>query len=557
MMRALAGMLLLTAVAAFSVACASEETELDRALATINTEDLIEHIKVLASDEYEGRLPSSAGEEKTIAYLIEQFEKLGLEPGNGDSWTQEVPLVSITADPDITLTVARTEGRRTVQLAFDYGDEIMVWTKRVVDAVEVMNSEMVFVGYGIVAPEYGWDDYAGLDVTGKTVVMLVNDPGFATKDPELFTGNAMTYYGRWTYKYEEAARQGAAAALIVHETEPAAYGWQTVEGSWSGPQFSMVAEDNGLSRVAVEGWMTLETAREIFELAELDYDELKLKAKERGVEAVPMGLSASTAVQNTIEYSTSNNVLAMIPGSERPDEFFIYTSHWDHLGKDESLEGDQIYNGALDNATGTASLFALAKAFKSLDTPPARSILLIAVTAEEQGLLGSAYYGENPVYPLDKTAAAINIDGLNVYGPMNDIVVVGYGASELDDYLAAAAESQGRVLVPDPDAEKGYYYRSDHFPLARQGVPALYTDTGDDHVENGPEWTRQQKDAYTSTHYHMPSDEYSESWDLRGAVDDIRLWFTVGYTIANEASFPNWREGSEFKAIRDSYMGTH
>jgi Zn-dependent M28 family amino/carboxypeptidase len=550
-------LLLALAAAVVMAACAAEDPQLENALATINTGDLVEHIKVLSSDEYEGRLPSSAGEELTIAYLVEQFEKLGLQPGNGDSWTQDVPLVSITASPDAQLTVARTDGRRTTQLAFDYGDDIVVWTTRVVEAVEVMNSEMVFVGYGIVAPEYGWDDYAGLDVEGKTVVILVNDPGFATKDPELFTGNAMTYYGRWTYKYEEAARQGAAAALIVHETEPAAYGWNTVEGSWVGPQFSMVAEDNNMSRVAVEGWLTLETAREIFQLGELDYDELKAAALQRDFEAVPMGLSAYTGVQNTIERSMSKNVLAMIPGSVRPDELFIYTSHWDHLGRDESLEGDQIYNGALDNATGTASLLSLAKAFKSLDTPPERSILFVAVTAEEQGLLGSAYYGENPTYPLDKTAAAINIDGLNIYGPMNDIVVIGYGASELDDYLAAAAESQDRVLVPDTDAEKGYYYRSDHFSLAKQGVPALYTGTGDDHVEHGPEWTRKEKDAWTAQHYHRPSDEFSEAWDLTGAVDDIKLWFIIGYTIANESTFPNWSEGSEFKAIRDAYMGTH
>jgi len=558
MIRTISGKLLLALTAAFiGAACAGEDPQLEKALATINTDDLLEHIKVLGSDEYEGRLPSSAGEEKTIAYLVQQFEKLGLEPGNGDSWTQEVPLVSIAARPDARLSVTRTEGRRTTQLDFEYGDDIVVWTTRVVDATEAMNSEMVFVGYGIVAPEYGWDDYAGLDVEGKTVVILVNDPGFATKDPELFTGNAMTYYGRWTYKYEEAARQGAAAALIVHETEPAAYGWNTVEGSWTGPQFSMVSEDNNMSRVAIEGWLTLETAREIFELAELDYDELKTASMQRGFESVPMGLGAYTAVQNTIERSMSNNFLAMIPGSERPDEFVIYTSHWDHLGRDESLEGDQIYNGALDNATGTSSLLSLAKAFKSLDTPPERSILFIAVTAEEQGLLGSAYYGENPAHPLDKTAAAINIDGLNIYGPMNDIVVVGFGASDLDDYLAAAAKSQGRVLVPDPDAEKGYYYRSDHFSLAKQGVPALYTDTGDDHVEHGPEWTRKQKDEFTATHYHMPSDEYREEWDLTGALDDIKLWFLVGYTIANESSFPNWKEGSEFKAIRDGYMGTH
>ena len=558
MIRRMPGKLMLAVIAAgIAVACATSDGQLDKALSSITTEDLVKHVKVMGSDEFEGRLPSSAGEEKTIAYLIEQFEKLGLQPGNGDSWVQEVPLVSITADPNVVLNVARRDGRRTTSLDFGYGDEIMAWTTRVVDAVDVMNSEMIFVGYGIVAPEYGWNDYEGLDVEGKTVVILVNDPGFATKDPALFTGNAMTYYGRWTYKYEEAARQGAAAAFIVHETEPAAYGWNTVEGSWSGPQFSMVADDDNMSRVAVEGWLTLETTREIFELAGQDYDELKALATQADFEAVPMSLNASIAVNNTIEHSTSNNVLALLPGSERADEYVIYTSHWDHLGRDTNLEGDQIYNGALDNATGIASLFSLAKAFQTLDAPPARSIVFIAVTAEEQGLLGSAYYGENPIFPLEKTAAAINIDGLNIYGPMKDIVVVGYGASELDDYLAAAAETQDRVLVPDPDAAKGYYYRSDHFSLAKQGVPALYTDTGDDHLEHGAEWTRKQKDEYTATHYHMPSDEYREEWDLRGAVDDIHLWFMVGYAIANESSFPNWSEGSEFKAKRDEMMGTY
>jgi Zn-dependent M28 family amino/carboxypeptidase len=340
----------------------------------------------------------------------------------------------------------------------------------------------------------------------------------------------------------------------VHETEPAAYGWDVVEGSWSGPQFSMVAEDNNMSRVAVEGWLTLETAGGIFELAEEDFEALKAQALQPDFKAVPLGVNASISIKNRIEQSTSNNVLALLPGSERADEYVIYMSHWDHLGRDPNLEGDQIYNGALDNASGTASLISLAKAFKSLETPPKRSIIFMSVTAEEQGLLGSAYYGENPVYPLEKTVAAINIDGLNIYGRMNDIVIVGYGASELDDYLARAAEMQGRRVVPDPDAEKGYYYRSDHFSLAKHGVPALYTDTGDDNVEHGTEWTREKKDEYTAKHYHAPSDEYSDEWDLSGAVDDIQLWFLVGYWVANESTFPQWSEGSEFKARRDAMM---
>ena len=554
MKRIAVRLLLLGVIAAPTVftACASDhDADLDEALATISVDDLKQHTKVLASDEFEGRLPSTPGEQKTVEYLKGQYEKLGLQPGNDGSWVQDVPLVSLTADPNMSLSI---RGSRRAQ-DYSYGDDFVAWTERVVDSVDLDDSELVFVGFGIVAPEYGWNDYAGLDVEGKTVVILVNDPGFYSEDPEMFTGRAMTYYGRWTYKYEEAARQGAAGAIIVHEAAPAAYPWQTVEGSWTGPQFSMVAEDNNMSRVKVEGWIQLEVARDIFRMAGLDYDELKQQAMSPDFKAVPMGVSASVTINNTVERSTSHNVLALLPGTDRADEYIIYMAHWDHLGRDPNLEGDQIFNGALDNASGTASLISLAKAFTALETRPERSILFLSVTAEEQGLLGSAYYGENPVYPLEKTVAAINIDGLNIYGPMKDIVVIGYGNSELDDYLIAAAESQGRVVRPDPEAEKGYFYRSDHFSLAKQGVPALYTDTGDDQVEHGVEWTRQKKDEWTATHYHRPSDEYSDDWDLRGAVDDIKLWFIVGYRLANESAFPQWREGSEFKAKRDEMMG--
>ncbi len=554
MRRMKSGLLLLTSIGALVGvgACAPEsDADLNAALATISVDDLKQHTKVLASDEFEGRRPSTTGEEKTIEYLTGEFEKLGLQPGNGTSWVQEVPLVSITADPSMSLSIRH---RGTIK-QYAYGGDFVAWTSRVVDSVDLEDSELVFVGFGIVAPEYGWNDYAGIDVAGKTVVILVNDPGYYSQDPEVFTGRAMTYYGRWTYKYEEAARQGAAAAIIVHETEPGAYPWQTVEGSWTGPQFSMLAADDNMSRVKVEGWIQLAVAREIFQMAGLDYDELKQQAMSAGFDAVPMGVNASLAISNTVERSSSRNFLAVLPGTDRAEEYIIYMAHWDHFGRDPSLEGDQIFNGALDNATGTASLISLAKAFTALETPPRRSILFMAVTAEEQGLLGSAYYGENPVYPLEKTVAAINIDGLNVYGPMKDVVVIGYGNSELDDYLMAAAETQGRAVRPDPQAEKGYFYRSDHFSLAKQGVPSLYTDTGDDHVEHGVEWTQQKKDEWTATHYHRPSDEYSDEWDLRGAVDDVKLWFVVGYRLANEATFPNWREGNEFKAKRDEMMG--
>ncbi len=527
-----------------------DEAALENALATITEEDLRQDIQVLASDAFEGRGPASPGEDSTVAFLVRKFEALGLEPGVGDSWVQPVPLVSITADPDMTLRVAGAGG----ELAFTYGPDFIAWTPRVVESVDLEDSELVFVGYGIVAPEFGWNDYEGLDVAGKTVVMLVNDPGYATEDPELFRGRTMTYYGRWTYKYEEAARQGAAAVLLVHETGPAGYPWEVVRSSWSGPQFDLVSEDDNMSRVAVEAWIGVETARTIFSRAGMDYDAMKARAATREFEPVPMGLEASLSIRNTIRRSTSQNVLARLPGTERPEEVVIYLAHWDHFGRDPSLEGDQIYNGALDNASGTAALLEVAEAFASMDPGPARSVVFLATTAEEQGLLGSAYYATDPVYPLEKTVAAINIDGLNIWGPMRDIVVVGLGNSELDDYLTEAARTQDRVVKPDAEPEKGFFYRSDHFPLAKQGVPALYTDAGNDHVEYGEEWTLARKEEWTNTHYHKPSDEYDPAWDLSGAVDDLRLLVRVGARLAYGDEFPRWREGTEFKAKRDSMM---
>jgi Zn-dependent M28 family amino/carboxypeptidase len=529
----------------------SSDRAVDAAMGYLDADGLSTRIQTLASDEFEGRGPASEGERVTIAYLRESFEELGLEPGNGDSFFQEVPLVAITADPAMTLSVTGDDG--TTELA--YHTDFMAWTKRVIDRVELQDSEMLFVGYGVVAPEYGWNDYEGVDASGKTVVMLVNDPGFATEDPDLFHGRSMTYYGRWTYKYEEAARQGAAGVLIVHETEPAGYPWDVVTGSWSGAQFGLVTEDANLSRAAVEGWITLDTGRDLFARAGLDYDELKAQAASADFEAVEMPLTASLTIENQVERSTSNNVLAVSPGSERPDEFVVYMAHWDHLGRDETLESDQIYNGALDNATGTAGLLELAEAFASMSPAPARSILFLAVAAEEQGLLGSAYYATNPVKPLDKTVAAINMDGLNIWGPMRDITVVGWGNSELDDYVEEEAGRQDRVVRPDPEPQKGFFYRSDHFSFAKQGVPALYTDAGIDHIEHGEAWGREQRERYTAERYHKPSDEFDPSWDLTGAIDDLRLMFRIGYRLSAESVWPNWREGNEFRARRDETMG--
>ncbi|UCH09433.1 MAG: M28 family peptidase [Fidelibacterota bacterium] len=530
--------------------CSSGESIAER---TITAEDLVEAIKVLASDEFEGRGPASRGEELTVEYLAEGFQELGLEPGNGDSYFQEVPMVELTPDPGAGLVIWGEQS--TTRLI--YRREYVVWTKRVIRQVALERSDLIFVGYGTVAPEYEWDDYRGLDVRGKTVVMLVNDPGYATKDSSLFNGHAMTYYGRWTYKFEEAARQGAGGAIIIHETEPAGYPWGVVRSSWTGPQFDLATEDNNLSRCAVEGWFTEEVARDLFRRSGHDFEDLKQQAASRGFRPLSLNVGISVTVANTIRRSTSRNVLALLPGRKRADEVLIYTAHWDHLGMDPNLRGDKIYNGALDNATGTAGLLELAEAFTELRKPPERSILFLAVTAEEQGLLGSAYYATHPIYPLANTVAVMNMDGMNIYGRMKDVTIIGYGNSELDDYAIRAARKQHRVVRPDPEVEKGYFYRSDHFSFAKEGVPALYLDSGIDHVIHGEAWTREQTEIYTAERYHKPSDEYDPEWDLSGAVEDLRLLFMIGTRLSNTSDFPNWSEGNEFRAARDAMMQAH
>jgi len=532
----------------FFFGCAKKEHDLKAALASITVESFSKNTEILSSDKFEGRAPASKGEELTVNFMKDKFEKLGLKPGNGESFFQEVPMVEINSVPIENLTIEDSNGQK--QYAF--GDEFTAVTLRVADEVSLEDSEMVFVGYGVIAPEYDWNDYEGIDVKGKTVVMLVNDPGFATEDPEFFMGRAMTYYGRWTYKYEEAARQGASGAFIIHETEPAAYGWGVVKNGWTGPQFNLISEDKNLSRCAAEGWLTLDVSKEILGKAGQSLEDLKAKATERGFKAIPLGLKASLKMKNSIRESTSRNVIAVLPGSDRADEYIFYMAHWDHFGIDTSLEGDQIYNGALDNATGTVGLIELAKAFQSLGSPPRRSIAFLAVTGEEQGLLGSLYYATHPIFPTSKTVAGINMDALNIYGPMKDITVVGLGKSELDDYLREAATEQGRRVVPNPTPEKGSFYRSDHFSFAKQGIPALYAGTGNDHVEHGEEWTRKQKEKYSAEKYHKVTDEFDPNWDLSGAIDDLRLLFKVGYRLSMEDTFPNWNEGTEFKAKRDA-----
>ena len=507
------------------------------------------HIELLASDEFGGRAPASPGEELTVNYLIENFKSLGLEPANGDSYTQAVPLawVELTNTPPLLIT-----GDDGLKLELSYPAEQVIWTRQQVAETSIEDSELVFVGYGIVAPENDWDDYAGVDVTGKTVVILVNDPGYATQDPDLFNGNTMTYYGRWDYKFDEANRQGAAGAIIIHDLLPAAYPWSTVENSWTGRQFDLERPDQGASLLKMEGWIRRDNATAVLAAAGLDLDELYTRALEPDFSAIPLGLKASASLVNQTEAVPSQNVAAMLRGSEAPDEVFIYMAHWDHLGTDPNLEGDQIYNGALDNASGTAALLEIAKAFAALPQAPRRSILFLALTAEEQGLLGSLYYASQPLHPLVDTVGGLNMDGMNNFGATRDITVIGLGMSDLDDYLTAAATAQERVVNGDREAEKGYYYRSDHFELAKEGVPMLYPAGGYDDRERGLSYGMEKADEYTNDHYHRVSDEYDLSWDVSGAMEDMNMYFKTGLEVANSEAWPNWKEGTEFKARRDA-----
>jgi Zn-dependent M28 family amino/carboxypeptidase len=508
-----------------------------------------EAISTLASDEFEGRKPGQPGETKTLEWLEAEYRRIGLQPGNAGSFRQEVPLVEITASPSAVLEVQGRDG----SARFAYGDDMVVWTKRVVPESRLEVSDLVFVGYGIVAPEVGWNDYAGLDMRGKTAVILVNDPDFEGGEP-LFRGPAMTYYGRWTYKYEEAARQGAAGALLVHETLPAAYGWDTVRNSWTGPQLDAESADGNARRPAIEGWLTLDATRRLLALGGRDFDRLKAAARTRGFRPVPLEATATVGVRNAVRRARSANLVGVIPGSRHPDEYVIYMGHWDHLGRAMSFAGaggDSIFNGAVDNATGIAGILEIAKAFQAAGRPPERTVAFLAVTAEESGLLGSLYYGRNPLFPLARTAAVINIDALPPYGRTHDIEVIGYGASELEDYLREFAAEQGRVLRPDQQPEKGFFYRSDHFELAKQGVPALYVKTGMDSRTLPPGALRTMNDDYIANRYHKPGDHYDPAWDVAGSIEDLQLLYRVGNRVANERRWPGWYPASEFRAIRE------
>jgi Zn-dependent M28 family amino/carboxypeptidase len=524
----------------------------------VDPQAILERTKVMSADEFEGRAPGTKGEALTVTYLEDEFKKLGLKPGNTDgSYIQNVPLVGITATNTRPLVVARGNAKQT----FKWGDDVVAWSKHVADTASILNSDLVFAGYGVTAPEYNWDDFKGVDVKGKTIVVFVNDPQIpdasdpSKLDPKMFNGNAMTYYGRWTYKFEEAARRGAAGALIVHETGPAGYPFSVVQGNLQ-EKFDLVTPDKNMGRASIEGWVTLDAAKKIFEMAGQNFDALKKQALSRDFKPVPLELKASLAIRNTMRTLDSRNVVAKLEGSDPTlkDEYVVYTAHWDHLGVGAPVNGDKIYNGALDNASGVAQLLEIAKGFTQVTPAPKRSILFLMVTAEEQGLLGSQYYSVTPIYPLAKTAANINIDGINQWGRTRDITVIGMGASDLDDYLRDAATEQGRTLRPDPEAEKGFYYRSDHFNFAKQGVPALYIDTGVEFVGKPAEYSQQKRDEYTSVDYHAPSDEVKPDWDLTGAAEDAQLMLAVGYRVANAAKMPEWKPGNEFKAKRDEML---
>ena len=537
---------------------AGRDAGTEAALAGVSGEEILSHIKVLASDEFEGRAPGSRGEELTVRYITEQFRKMGLKPGNPDgTYVQAVPLVGQTASPSAHFDA----GGKRIELKSP--DDYVAVTRRVVPEVSVEDSDVVFVGYGVVAPEYNWDDFKGVDVRGKTVVMLINDPPVADPadpsklDERTFKGRAMTYYGRWTYKYETAAEKGAAACVIVHETGPAGYPYTTVVSGWGGENFDIEAADKNMGRAAVEAWITLDRAKELFAAAGQDFDKLKAEAARREFRPVALDARASFRLSVKSRRVSSRNVVARLEGSDPKlkNEYVVYSAHWDAFGRDETLKGDQIRNGALDNSSGVAEMLEIARAFKRLPKAPKRSIIFLAVTAEESGLLGAKFYAQNPLYPLERTLADINMDMMNLWGRTKSVVSIGYGNTTLEDLLAEAAAAQGKTVKPDPEPEKGFFYRSDHLEFVKRGVPALtFLHSGADYVGKPADYSPRKRREYTERDYHKPSDEVKADWDTAGAVDDVRLLFQVGLRVAEGEKYPEWKPGTEFKARREEML---
>ncbi len=554
--------LLSLAVASFIAACSSggaaDATGSAPAVASaaqaITSDGLLGHIKDLSADSMEGRAPGTPGEVKAVAYMQGQFKALGLKPGNPDgTYIQNVELIGYLSHPTASFDAG---GKK---IALKYPDDFIANSRHNRTETKIDNSDVVFVGYGVVAPEYGWDDYKGVDVKGKTIVMLVNDPPVTLAsdstqlDTAMFKGKAMTYYGRWTYKYEIATQKGAAAAIIIHETGPAGYPYGVVRGSNSAEQFDVPSPD-AEKRVPVEGWITLDKAKELFAAAGKNFDALVASAAHKDFKAVELGAKANFDVKITARTIQSHNIVGKIDGTTRKDEYVVYTAHWDHLGRDNSLKGDQIYNGAIDNASGSSAILEIARAFTKLPTPPERSILFLSVTAEEKGLVGSKFYATHPLYPLNKTVANINIDGVNQWGKTSDFTVIGLGNSTLDDVLVGILKNDNRTVRPDAEPEKGYYFRSDHFEFAKQGVPALDTDSGIEYIGKPADYGMKKRDEYTNNDYHKPSDEVKPDWDLSGAVQDMQTLFRVGYVVAQTEAAPTWKMGTEFKAKSDAMM---
>ena len=555
-----AGMLLASGCAIGPDATGRAADPVQAALAAVSDVSLLAHIKRLASDEFEGRSPGTRGEEITTTYIAEQFVKLGLKPGNPDgSFFQKVPLVGTLSKPAFSYTV----GGKSVTLKST--EDFVAWSPRLNSNISIKQSEMIFVGYGVVAPEYGWDDYKGMDLRGKTIVMLINDPAIpdpndpSKLDPAMFQGSAMTYYGRWTYKYEIAAKLGAAAAIIVHETKPASYPYEVVRNSWGRENFAVKMEGIHPDFPAVPGWIQEERARELFRASGLDFQTLKIAALSKNFRPVKLGAFADFEVKNTWQDVASKNVIAKIEGSDPmlKDEYIIYSAHWDHFGIDETLPGprtQQIYHGAVDNASGIAQLLELAKAFKNLPEAPKRSILFIATTAEERGLLGAQYYAQHPLYPLKRTLVNINMDGINAWGRTRDVAIVGLGKSTADDVVARVAARQGRSVVAAPRPESGGFYRSDQFEFAKVGVPVVYAKSSNSYIGKPANYAEEKMDDYTAHSYHKVSDIVRNDWDLSGAVEDVHLLFLVGLDVAQGRSYPQWKVGAEFKAKRDEMM---
>jgi Zn-dependent M28 family amino/carboxypeptidase len=540
------------------MSCSSDPSAPDAALTSLSADRILANIKTLSSDQFEGRGPGSNGENLTIKYMEAQFRASGLEPGNPDgTFLQNVSLVSITPQPGVK--IALTGHGQTLSPTFP--KDFVAWTKRVVEKSSI-DADMIFVGYGVQAPEFNWDDFKGVDVRGKVIVVLINDPPVPDpKDPtkldaNTFGGNAMTYYGRWTYKYEKAAEMGAAGCFIIHDTAGAGYPWEVVQNGRSGEQFTLNTPDKAMNRAAIEGWFSGDTATKLFKMGGQDLAALRKAAVSRDFHPVALNVHAKLDLTNTLRTLDSHNLVAKITGSDPKlkDEYVIYSAHWDHFGIGPAVNGDKIYHGAADNAAGSSALLEIARAYKQLKTQPKRSMLFLSVTSEEQGLLGSQYYSEHPLYPLARTAANINMDGMNMLGRTHDIVMIGKGASTLDQIVEDLAKNQGRTVKPDPESEKGFFYRSDHFNFAKHGVPAFDPDAGVDYIGKPEGWGIKMRDKYTSEDYHKPSDVIKPYWDLSGAVEDCQLFFLVGYQVANAAQLPQWNPGAEFKAIRDASL---